>query len=477
LRRRRRALAVAVPALLLGACAAVGPDYVAPDSRAPVQWSSPLDGGLDARAEPAKALAQWWTKLGDPLLSDLERRAVAGNPNLAKAKARLREARARRAISATAPYPTVDARGAGTRSGSGGAPRDLYTTGLDARWELDLFGGKQRALEAAEADAQASEQDLRGTLVSLLAELALDYVDVRTFQSRLATAKANLRIQEETYHIAQWRYQAGLATELEVEQAHYNLLQTRALVPSLQIGLAQSANALAVLLGEPPGSLRDTLARPAPIPVTPLAVAVGVPADALRHRPDVRAAERRLAAQTARIGVATADLYPSLSLVGSIGLEALVPSALLNAAARTFSIGANAKWRAFDAGSIRANIAAQGALAAQALETYRAAVLTALRKVEDAMIAYARKQERRRALIEAAGAAERAVGLARDRYRSGLIDFQVVLDSQRSLLSLQDSLAVSKGAVTSGLVRLYKALGGGWESLSTATVTPTAIQP
>lgn len=462
--------AVLIMLLLMG-CAAVGPDYVPPDMLAPAVWNTELKGGLTAEEMDSQTLASWWMTLNDPILSSLIEGAVAGNLDLKEARARVREARARRGISEADLFPTIEATGSASRNRSSeetgsGTTRELYAVGFDASWELDLFGGKRRAIEVAEAELQASEEDLRDVLVSLLAEVALNYVEVRSFQTRLSIAEANLDAQEETYNITQWRFQAGLTTQLDVEQAKYNLEQTRSQIPTLQTGLEQAKNRLTVLLGQHPGFLEDTLAERKAIPVTPLEIAVGVPADVLRRRPDVRHTERQLAAQTAQVGVATAELYPKLSLIGSIGLEALSLGSLFSSGARTSAIASNIGWTVFDAGRIRQNIKVRTALQEQALIQYEAAVLTALEDVENALVAYADEQIRRRSLVEASQAAQRAVDLARDQYSSGLIDFQVVLDAQRSLLSLQDQLAISDGAVTSNLITLYKALGGGWTSLA-----------
>jgi NodT family efflux transporter outer membrane factor (OMF) lipoprotein len=451
-------------------CAAVGPDYMAPDTSMPQAWHTPEKSGLVGEPLNKGALACWWSILQDPVLTNLIESAVAENLGLKEARARVREARARRAISETYRFPTIDAGGSARTSRSSeetgsGSQRELYAAGFDAAWELDVFGGEKRAVEAAGADLQASEEDLRDVLVSLLAEVALNYVELRSFQTRLSVAEANLDAQKETYNITRWRRQAGLTTQLDVEQAKYSLEQTRAQIPGLETGLAQAKNRLAVLIGQHPGSLRNTLAERKPIPVTPLEVAVGVPADILRRRPDIRRAERRLAAQTAQIGVATADLYPRFSLFGSIGLEALSLGNLFSLGSRTHGMGATIAWPLFDAGAIRSNIEVQSALQQQALIRYEAAILKALEDVENALIAYAKEQRRRQSLIEATEAARRAVDLAQKQYSSGLIEFGNVLIAQRSLLSLQDQLAVSEGGVTSNLIALYKSLGGGWKSL------------
>lgn len=460
----------------------VGPNYVAPGPGAPTAWRAEPAPGVSATTEEPKDLARWWTTLEDPVLNQLAEKAVAGNLNLKQARARLREARARRGQARADWFPRLDANAAVNRvrsseETSAGATTTLYSTGFDASWELDVFGGTRRAVEAATASAQASEEDLRDVLVSLLSEVALNYVEVRTNQARLAIAEQNLDAQRETYDIVRWRFEAGLVTELDVEQARYNLEQTRAQIPTLQTAIHQAQNRLAVLLGDMPGALDDRLAPPASIPVAPAGVAVGVPADMLRRRPDVRRAERELAAQTAQVGVATAARYPGFSLVGAIGLESLSSANLFTAGARTSAMGANAIMTLFDAGRLRENVTIQSALQEQAFLAYESAVRTAVEDTENALVAFAKEQTRRSSLQVASAAAERAAALARQRYESGLLDFQTVLDAQRSLLSLQDQLASSDGAVTSNLVRLYKALGGGWTSFALEIVGQGAHEP
>ena len=463
-------LPAALMLFIFAGCAVVGPDYVTPDTPVPEAWHIPVKGGLIGEHLNKKEMADWWAILNDPVLTSLVDSAVEGNLDLKEARARVREARARRGISEAGRFPTIDTIGSARSNRSSeetgsGNEKELYSVGFDAAWELDLFGGKRRAVEAADAELKASEEDLRDVLVSLLAEVALNYVDLRSLQTRLSVAEASLKAQKETYDITRWRRQAGLTTQLDVEQAKFNLEQTRAQIPGLQTGLEQAKNRLAVLIGQHPGSLKNTLAERKAIPVTPLEVAVGVPADILRRRPDVRSAERQLAAQTAQIGVTTADLYPKFSLLGSIGLEALTPGNLFLTSSRTHGIGAAAAWPLFDAGAIRSNIEVQSALQEQALIRYEAAVLTALEDVENALVAYAKEQSRRQSLTEATEAARRAVDLAQKQYSSGLIEFSNVLIAQRSMLSLEDQLAVSEGGVTSNLIALYKSLGGGWTSL------------
>lgn len=455
-------------AMLLAGCAA-GPDYRAPDVSAPATWHSAMKGGLEPASPEAAQLAQWWNGLDDPMLSRLIEEAAASNLDLKLARARLAEARARRGVAEADRFPTLNGRAGANRSRSsgeigpaGGLVSEMYSAQFDASWELDIFGGKRRALEAAEATLEASREDLRDVQVSLLAEVALNYIELRADQARLAIAQRNLATQTETWQIARWRFEAGLTTQLDEDQAKLNLEQTRAQIPALASALEQAKNRLAVLLGKRPGELAE-LDAPAPLPRIPATVAVGIPADTLRNRPDLRRAERQLAAATAQVGVASAALYPDFSLSGTLGLQSLSSGDLLTASARMWSVAANAGWVLFDAGRIRQNIAVQSALQEQALIRYESAVLAALRDVENALVAYAEEQNRRTALDGAVQAAQSAASLAASQYAAGLIDFQSVLDTQRSLLNLQDLLAQSDAAVASNLARLYKTLGGGWQ--------------
>ena len=310
------AMTATLAAVLINAgCAPVGPDYQQVAPSAPATWHTELDQGLSAGQTDPETLAYWWTVLNDPLLTSLEERAVTGSLTLKETESRIREARALRGISQAGLWPDLTALATATRShaskNNSGAVRDndLYAAGFDAGWELDIFGGQRRAVEAAQADLESSQEELHDALVTLLAEVALNYVDLRSGQARLAVAEANIAAQQHTYDLNLSRYQAGLIDELAVQQSLYSLEHSRSQVPVLEIGLAAARNRLAILLGKSPGGLDEELTERRPVPVPPLIVAVGVPADTLRRRPDIRRAERNLAAQTARIGVATADLY------------------------------------------------------------------------------------------------------------------------------------------------------------------------
>lgn len=457
----------AAPTVFALAGCTVGPDYVAPESSTSPAWNSELKDGLIGQPTDPNLLASWWTTLDDPQLSGLIERAVAGNLDLKNTQARVRQARAARGVAKAGLLPTVSLNGSDTWSHSRGEmgtgeTTELHSAGFDAGWELDLFGGTRRSIEAADADLQASREDLNDTLVTLLSEVALNYVEVRIYQAQLAATQTSLEAQEQTYQLTSWQSQAGLSDELAVHQARYNLESTRSQIPSLRSGLDEAMNRIAVLLGEQPGSLHKELAAPGSVPVCAKEVAVGVPADALRQRPDVRRAERELAAQTARVGVATADLYPRFSLTGSIGMQAL---SLVSDTSSTLSGGPQVTWAIFDGGAIRRNIEVQSALQEQYLIQYESAILAALEEVENALTSYVNEQHRRQALQDAAQAAQDAADLAEYEYQAGLTDFGDVLDAQRSLLSFQNELAQSNGAVTSNLIRLYKALGGGWTCL------------
>jgi multidrug efflux system outer membrane protein len=460
-------LVAAIMLLTLSGCAAVGPDYVPVEPKAEDAWHTDLQGGLTGRPLNPETLAHWWTTLDDSELSNLEERAVKGNLDLKDAQARIREARALRGINKANLFPTVNAGGSITEhrlseNSNTGERGSLYAAGFDAGWELDIFGGVRRSVEAAQANLEATQENLNNVLVSLLAEVALNYVEVRTFQARLAVTEANIKTLQESYELNQSRYQAGINDALAVQESLRLLETSRSQIPFLETGLEAAKNRLAVLLGEQPGKLHEQLAAKGAIPAVPASVAVGIPAETLRHRPDIRRAERFLAAQTARIGVATADLYPKFRLFGTIGLESLAVSEFFKYDSRTWGFGPSISWNIFDAGAIRQNIEVQTARQEQALIQYESAVLQALEEVENVLVAYAKEQQRRASLIKAEAAARQATQLAQDQYEAGLVNYNNVLDTQRALLILQDELAQSQGTVTSNLVRLYKALGGGW---------------
>jgi NodT family efflux transporter outer membrane factor (OMF) lipoprotein len=450
--------------LLASAGCAVRRPYEAPVVVTPPAWTAPLPE--TSGADEATSLAAWWDTFGDPELTSLVRRAVTGNLDVRTARSRVREARAS-ARSARAPLrPSVDGSAAPRFSGTGGdvgsGTLQSYSLGLDASWELDVFGGIRSGADAAAATAAARAEDLRDALVSLTAEVALDYIDLRALQRRVEIARSNVALQEQTLDLTRFRQQAGLGTDLEVQQALSNVASTRAQIAALDGQATQAVHALSVLLGQPPAALDAEVSASGAIPVAPITMAVGVPAETLRRRPDVRGAERLLAAQWEQTNVARADLYPSFRLAGSIGLESLSLARLFVPGARAWSASPSVATRLFNRQQLRENLTIQTERQAQAAVTYEARVLGALQDVEDSLTALAQEQARRDQLAAAADAAQQAADLSLQLYTAGLRDFREVLDAQRSLLSLQDSLASSTATVSTNLVRLYKSLGGGW---------------
>jgi NodT family efflux transporter outer membrane factor (OMF) lipoprotein len=471
--RLHRVLAASVSAVLaatLSGCA-VGPDYRPPETVTPDQWHELPQTGVRVESPDAPSLAAWWTTLNDPQLNEFIERALAENKTLKQAYARVLQARAQRAIAGSGFWPNVSGSANASRSESEGnfnergeavsTVGETYSTGFSASWELDLFGGQRRSYEAATAQLAATEADLRDVMVVLLGDVALSYVGVRTAQSRLDFAERNLESQREALDITRWRAQAGLTTVLDVEQANTSYEQTRSQIPLLESSLVQNMNRLAVLTGQTPGGLKAALERRKPIPIAPVDIVAGVPADVLRRRPDIRSAERQLAAQTAQVGVATAALYPSLSLNGSISWQSLTASDVLDGF-RNERSGLSLSLPLFTGGALRQQIKVQNALVDQALAAYESIVLAAYEEVENALDAWTSEQRRHQALVEAVASARRASELALVQYNSGLVDFESVLTSDRQLISLEDSLAVSDGEMTANLIRLYKALGGGW---------------
>lgn len=461
----------------LWGCAAVGPDYHPPDADVPSGWSR-LDPSTLRMAQPVAPgdLSRWWRGLNDPLLTELVAEALRANPDLRSARASVRESRARRAVAASERFPTVDASANASRTdaseGSGGGEsRELFSAGFDASWELDIFGGVRRGVEAADAELEATWADLQATQVSLAAEVASSYVEVRAQQALLGIARSNLATQSETLQLTEWRDQAGLVSSQDVAQARSNREQTRAQIPVLETNLAAAEYSLEILLARAPGTLHARLAGAGDLPAVPAQIAVGIPADTLRQRPDLRAAERTLAAETARVGVAEAARYPSFSLSGSIGLEALTLGALGNTEAVTNSLFAGITAPVFNAGRLRAQVEIQDAVREQALYAYQRAVLAALQDVENALVDLAQNRDRREALTNAVGAARDAAELARLRYSTGLIDFQSVLDSERNVLLLEESLARNRADEVLALISLYKALGGGWSTAESPPAT------
>lgn len=470
-----------VVSLLLGGCT-VGPDYHRPDATVPEQWAEASD---KVSVAPVDAV-QWWIVFHDEPLDRLVNQAARSNKDIQIAEARIREARAQRIIAGAAAFPTADvsgsysrikrstsfsASGAGVSGVSGGSANagatsgalDLFQAGLDASWEADVFGGVRRGVEAANANLAASQEDWRNVLVTLLGEVATNYIELRGSQRRLAVARDNIKTQQATVELTQGLLSAGLAGALEVAQAQAQLASTEAQVPTLEVSVKQSIHRLGVLLGSEPEALVEELSPERAIPPTPPQVPIGLPSELLRRRPDVRRAERQLAAATAQIGVATADLFPKFSLTGSIGYQSTKGSNLISPRNQYWTYGPAASWPLFDAGRIRANIEVQNALQEQALLTYESTVLMALQEVEDAIVAYSNSQAAHASLAQAVDANRQAAQIARELYQKGLVGFLNVLQSEGALYQAEDQLAQNDQQVASNLVALFKALGGGWE--------------
>jgi NodT family efflux transporter outer membrane factor (OMF) lipoprotein len=500
-------LALATAAALAGC--KVGPNYTPPQTTTPDAWGelAPTGAATGPATRPTAQppVAQWWKTFEDPDLDALIQRAVRSNNDVRRARARIVEARAQLRVTRADLFPNVNSNGSYTRSrnsvsgfgggtfssgdgsgtggtggtggggGGGGSfvvpsfgsnsnEQDFFQAGFDASWEVDVFGGNRRAVEAANADVAAAVEDHRDVIVTLLAEVARNYVDLRGFQRQAAVARENLQAQQQTLELTQSRVRGGVASELDVVRAQAQVATTASQIPTLEANARQAIHRLGTLLGTDPMALSGQLTPPKPIPQAPPSVPVGMPSDLLRRRPDIRRAERQLAASVARIGSATADLFPRFSLTGSLGLQSSKFTNLFDWGSRFWSIGPSVSWPVFDAGRIRANIAVQNAREEQAVATYEQSVLQALQEVEDALVNYAKEEARRRQLADATEANRKAVDLANQLYAAGRTDFLSVLQAQRDLFVSQDALIQSTHTVSTNLVALYKALGGGWES-------------
>jgi multidrug efflux system outer membrane protein len=469
-------LAVLMVATLIGC--AVGPDYHPPETKVPSTWDGQNvvtpDQPSKTAANPVE-LVEWWNSFKDPTLSSLVEMAVRANLDLRLAEARIRQARASRGVAGAPLWPEVDASALYQRSqgssevGGGGAIatagglRNLWQAGLDATWEIDIFGGTRRSIEAATADLRAAVEDRRDVLITLVGDVGNNYISLRGLQQQIAIARENLKAQRHTADITQKRHDAGFVGGLDVATARAQVATTESTIPVFESSARAAIYNLGVLLGREPAVLEKDLSRGAPIPPTPPEIPVGLPSDLLRRRPDIRRAEAQLHSATALIGVATADLFPKFNLAGSYGLSASDVTRLGKWTSNFWSWGPTVTWPIFAGGRIYWNIKVQNALQEQALLTYEKTVLTALKDVETALVAYAKEQEHRKALSEAVVNNRKAVDLAMILYVAGKSDFLNVLIAQRSLFATEDALAQSTRTVDTNLIALYKALGGGWE--------------
>ncbi len=476
-------------------------------------------------------VTEWWSTFRDPELSRLVARAQKGNLDLKRAASRVLQARAQRGITGTSLLPDLQSSngyqrahgsknltippgafgiptgGTGSKTatektvngkpvitkaenipsgtvnesphaggpqsplGSGGLPgvnTDLYEVGFDSTWEIDVFGGQRRAVEAAVEDIQAAQEDQRDVLVTLLAEVARDYISLRGTQLQLAIARENLKDQEQLLHLTESRFQSGFVTNLDVSRQRTQVANTEATIPPLEAQIRVTIHALGVLMGEDPDVLlTELLVTPENpekiIPPVPPEIPIGLPSDLLRRRPDVRRAERQLAAQTARVGQAVGDLFPKFSITAAFGFDSTRPKALFDYGSRYWALAPGVSFPLFDAGRVQFNVDVQNELQKQAMDTYKTTVLDALRDVEDSLTNYRTEQVRRESLARAVTAAKESVELARQQYQQGVVDFLTVLDAQREELGTEDALAQSDRNISTDLVALYKALGGGWE--------------
>ncbi len=413
-------------------------------------------------------LTRWWSRFDDPVLTHIISDGLANSPDIASAAASIRESRARRNQTAASLFPSLTGSASSNSSSvkTSGSSRDsdtTYSAGLDASWEVDWFGKNRSSVEAASAEVGAATENSHSVQATLASEIALAYTSLRTDETRLAVLRRIVTSREQTSQLATWREQSGETDSLESSQALSSLEQARAGIPTLEQSIAQTKNLLARLAGRAPGALDATLASgKSSIPTPARSLAVGIPADTIRQRPDVRIAGWQLVAAVATTRSADAERFPSLNLSGSLGVNALSVSKLFDPQTTTANLIAGLTGPIFDAGRIRSNIEALGAAQDQAVQTYRSAVLTGLSEVEDAIIACRRSAERLATLEKATAAAREASELADQRYQTGVIDLLTVLDTQRTLLSLEDSLLSSRQDHSDSYIQLYKALGGGW---------------
>jgi NodT family efflux transporter outer membrane factor (OMF) lipoprotein len=453
--------------LLAGGCM-VGPNFKPPHESVPTNWTGLADTRTNSAAasfatsSPAQ-LTAWWNKFDDPTLVWLVTEAFHTNLSLRLAESRLRQARASRGIVAGPLYPTLNANGLYNRWAVNSISNNYFAAGLDSVWELDIWGGTRRNIESADATIAAARESIHDTQVTLGAEIALDYIQLRAAQEQIAIAANNLKSEQRTASITRQRLAAGFVSALDVANAEAQAATTASAIPVLETTVRQNIYALSVLLDRVPGDLVEQLSQPGPVPLTPPQVPVGLPSDLLWRRPDIRVAAAQWHAATAQIGVAKSDLFPQFSLTGGINYQSDLAKTLFAGSSRLWSFGPSINWPILQGGSIAANVRLQKALTDQAAITYRQTVLGALQEVENALIAFAREWDHREALNEAVTQNRKAVDLSMQLYTQGATDFLSVLDAQRSLYVSETALSQSKASISTDLVALYKALGGGWE--------------
>ena len=475
--------------LLASGCVKVGPEFSRPPSTVSPNWQDAGDLRVKTGAAEYK---NWWHAFNDPVLNRLIDRAYRENLTLRIAGVRVLEARAELGIAIGGLFPQTQQASGYLQNNrvSGNAPLAAnYSTltysqdqvGINASWELDFWGKFRRAIESADASFLASVADYDNALVSLTGDVATSYILIRTLEKRLSIARENVETQKESLKIAEARLRYGTTSEVDVEQARTVLNNTLASIPALETQLQQAKHALCLLLGLPPSDLTDVLAGASGIPVSPPQVAVGIPSDLLRRRPDVRSAELQAAAQCAQIGVAKADLYPAFSLAGMVGFSSSdygQPNLIdiFKWESRTYQAGPSFQWKIFNYGRITNNVRLQDARFQELLITYQNAVLKAQQEVEDSLVAFLRAQDQAAFLAQSTTAARKALDLAVLQYRQGIKDFTTVLVAQQALLNEQNNLATALGSISSNLVGVYKALGGGWEIREGKELIPPEVK-
>jgi NodT family efflux transporter outer membrane factor (OMF) lipoprotein len=495
-----REIVLTILACLVMAGCTVGPNFEKPQSTTPEVFNRTETAQAPSKPVEGKFNDDWWTQFNDPVLNDLEKQLADANLDVAAASARLLQSRAQRRVVGAAADPTLDAaasydRERGSENGilsllgvtptksqpqsaSGGTPLgvaplpgskgspayNLYQFGFDASWELDIWGRVRRSVEAATAMSDASYEDRNAILLSARAELARDYIDLRSTQALLQIANQNLEIAQDALKLTQVRARDGVTTDLDVANASAQVENIESLIPTLQSHCETTMNAIGVLLGEEPGALRQTLDTPRDVPALPAQIPIGFPSELVERRPDIRKAEAELHAATASIGMAKADFYPRISLNGSAGFQTLQLSSLADWASGQFVVGPSITMPIFEGGRLKGTLQLREAQQQEAAIVYKQTVLQAWREVDDSLVTYDAEQQRRDRLTEAVSMNERALSIARQRYKAGALDYLDVLNVQRQLLEAQSNLEQSRAAAATNLVTLCKTLGGGWES-------------
>ena len=447
---------------LLQGCINLGPDYVRPDAEVQVDWLNNTDSRVSS-APPTDP--RWWqAAFHDAVLDQLVEMALQENLTLRSAGLRVLQSQQQLAIAIGSQFPQQQqATGSASRQKQNLLIFNNYNLGLNLGWELDFWGRFRRLVESSSASLEASVGGYDAALVSLVSQVSQNYILIRTYEDRLVAARLNIKLQEESFRIATAKFNAGEVSELDVKQAETLLNNTRASVPELEISLQQLKNSLAILLGKPPHDMNSLLAETSGIPDAPPSIALGMPQDLLRRRPDIRVAERQLAAQSAQIGFAETDLYPHLSIGGTVGSSAMHSNDLFKSETEFWSLLGAFEWDVLSYGRLSSNVRLQDAIFQQLLVDYRNQVLQAQGEAENAIVAYLKSHQQLESYRAASEASRRAVEVAVIRYQEGEMDFNTLITTLASNVQQQDLLAATRGSVSSNLVQVYRALGGGWE--------------